>query len=199
MPIVIWAGQGRDSPLVYFQQKQNIKRRSGSVYSKVTKSRHPEQKEWQAVKAAYNFHFSKVPPYTLQLCEMLAVTVLIFNFLIPVKLIGIKSFFPLEHVINRTPEFLCNYAHGFCLSIPLHKFIMPPLATFIIAEKENCTFWKRPFEMHVSDFIMLRSTHGYDRDSLKMLHRSILPAFSRRSLPFSFFPADSWEHFTRRQ
>ena len=23
MPIVIWAGQGRDSPLVYFQQKQN--------------------------------------------------------------------------------------------------------------------------------------------------------------------------------
>ena len=68
MPIVIWAGQGRDSPLIYFQQKQNIKRRSGSVYSKVTKSRHPEQKERQAVKAAYNFHFSKAPPYTLQLC-----------------------------------------------------------------------------------------------------------------------------------
>ena len=46
---------------------------------------------------------------------MLAATVLIFNFLIPVKLIGIKSFFPLEHVINRTPELLCNYAHGeFC-------------------------------------------------------------------------------------
>ena len=51
----------------------------------------------------------------LQLCEMLAVTVLIFNFLIPVKLIGIKSLFALEHVINRTPEFLRNYAHGeFC-------------------------------------------------------------------------------------
>ena len=64
---------------------------------------------------------------------MLAVTVLIFNFLIPVKLIGIKSFFALEHVINRTPEFLRNYAHGFCFSIPLHKLIMPPLATFIIA------------------------------------------------------------------
>ena len=48
-------------------------------------------------------------------CEMLAATVLIFNFLIPVKLIGIKSFFALEHVINRTPELLCNYAHGeFC-------------------------------------------------------------------------------------
>ena len=68
MPIVIWAGQGRDSPLVYFQQKQNIKRRSGSVYSRVTKSRHTEQKEGQAVQAAYNVHFSKVPPYTLQLC-----------------------------------------------------------------------------------------------------------------------------------
>ena len=24
--IVIWAGQGRNSPLIYFQQKQNIKR-----------------------------------------------------------------------------------------------------------------------------------------------------------------------------
>ena len=45
MPIVIWAGQGRDSPLVYFQQNQNIKRHSGRVYSKVTKSRHTEQKE----------------------------------------------------------------------------------------------------------------------------------------------------------
>ena len=44
MPIVIWADQGRDSPLVYFQQKQNIKRRSDSVYSKVTKSRHPGYK-----------------------------------------------------------------------------------------------------------------------------------------------------------
>ena len=48
-------------------------------------------------------------------CEMLAATVLIFNFLIPVKLIGIKSLSSLEHVINRTPEFLRNYAHGeFC-------------------------------------------------------------------------------------
>ena len=46
---------------------------------------------------------------------MLAGTVLIFNFLIPVKLIGIKSLSSLEHVINRTPEFLRNYAHGeFC-------------------------------------------------------------------------------------
>ena len=26
MPIVIWAGQGRDSPLVYFQQKQKYKK-----------------------------------------------------------------------------------------------------------------------------------------------------------------------------
>ena len=71
---------------------------------------------------------------------MLATTVLIFNFLIPVKLIGIKSLFPLEHVINRTPEFLCNDTHGFCFSIPLHKLVMPPLATFIITEKENCPF-----------------------------------------------------------
>ena len=48
-------------------------------------------------------------------CEILAATVLIFNFLIPVKLIGIKTFFPLEHVINRTSKFLRNYAHGeFC-------------------------------------------------------------------------------------
>lgn len=45
MPIVIWAGQGRDSPLIYFNKNKNIKRRSGSVHSKVTKSRHPEQKE----------------------------------------------------------------------------------------------------------------------------------------------------------
>jgi len=31
------------------------------------------------------------------------------------KNIGIKNFFPLEHVINRTPEFLRNDAHGeFC-------------------------------------------------------------------------------------
>ena len=67
------------------------------------------------LSAAYSFHFSKVPPYTLQLCEMLAATVLIFNFLIPVKLIGIKSLSSLEHVINRTPEFLRNDAHGeFC-------------------------------------------------------------------------------------
>ena len=118
-------------------------------------------------------------------CEMLAASVLIFNFLIPVKLIGIKSFFPLEHIINRASKFLCNDAHGFCFSIPLHKLVMPPLATFIIAEKENRTFRECPLQMDVSDFIMLRSTHGYDRDSLKMLHRSILPAFSRRSLPFS--------------
>ena len=48
-------------------------------------------------------------------CEMLAVTVLIFNFHIPVELIGIKSLSSLEHVKNRTPEFLCNDAHGeFC-------------------------------------------------------------------------------------
>ena len=87
-------------------------------------------------------------------CEMLAATVLIFNFLIPVKLIGIKSFFALEHVINRTPELLCNYAHRLCFSIPLHKLIMPPLATFIITEKENCAFRECPFEMDVSDFIM---------------------------------------------
>ena len=140
MPIVIWAGQGRDSPLIYFQQKHNIKRRSGRVYSKVTKSRHPEQKECRAVKAAYNIHFSKVPPYPLQLCEMLAATVLVFNFLIPVKLIGIKSFSSLEHVINSASKFLCNDAHGFCFSIPLHKLIMPSLATFIITEKENCPF-----------------------------------------------------------
>ena len=26
MPIVIWAGQGRDSPLIYFQQKQKYKK-----------------------------------------------------------------------------------------------------------------------------------------------------------------------------
>ena len=64
---------------------------------------------------------------------MLAATVLIFNFLIPVKLIGIKSLFAPEHVINRTPEFLRNDAHGFCFSIPLHKFIMPSLAALIIA------------------------------------------------------------------
>ena len=31
-----------------------------------------------------------------------------------VELVGIKSFFPPEHVINSTPEFLRNYAHGFC-------------------------------------------------------------------------------------
>ena len=85
---------------------------------------------------------------------MLAATVLIFNFLIPVKLIGIKGLFPLEHVINRTPEFLSNDAHGFCFPIPLHKLIMPPLSTFIIAEKENCTFRECPLQMHVSDFIM---------------------------------------------
>ena len=85
---------------------------------------------------------------------MLAATVLIFNFLIPVKLIGIKSLSSLEHVINRTPEFLRNYAHRLCLSIPLHKLVMPPLATFIITEKENCTFRECPFEMDVSDFIM---------------------------------------------
>ena len=71
---------------------------------------------------------------------MLTATVLIFNFLIPVKLIGIKSFFPLEHVLNRTSEFLRNNAHGFCFSIPLHKLVMPPLTTFIITEKENCSF-----------------------------------------------------------
>ena len=46
---------------------------------------------------------------------MLAATVLIFNFLLPVKLIWIKSFFALEHVKNRTSKFLRNYAHGeFC-------------------------------------------------------------------------------------
>ena len=71
---------------------------------------------------------------------MLAATVLIFNFLIPVKLIGIKRLSSLEHVINRTSEFLSNDAHGLCFSIPLHKLIMPPLATFIITEKENCSF-----------------------------------------------------------
>ena len=43
-------------------------------------------------------------------CEMLAATVLIFNFPIPVKLIGIKSLSSLEHVINRMPEFLRNDA-----------------------------------------------------------------------------------------
>ena len=61
-------------------------------------------------------------------------------FHIPVKLIGIKSLSSLEHVINRTPEFLCNDAHGFCFSILLYKLIMPPLTTFIITEKENCSF-----------------------------------------------------------
>ena len=71
---------------------------------------------------------------------MLAASVLIFNFHIPVKLIGIKRLFPPEHVINSASKFLCNDAHGFCFSIPLHKLIMPPLATFIIAEKENGTF-----------------------------------------------------------
>ena len=95
--------------------------------------------------AAYNFHFSKVPPYTLQLCEMLAATVLIFNFLIPVKLIGIKSLFPPEHVINRTPEFLRNDAHCFCFSIPLHKLVMQCLTTLIITKKKNGTFRKSPF------------------------------------------------------
>ena len=131
-------------------------------------------------------------------CEMLAATVLIFNFLIPVKLIGIKSLSSLEHVINSASEFLCNDAHGFCFSIPLHKFIMPPLATFIIAEKENCPFRECPLQMDVSDFIIAVSAWLRPR----LAQNAPLEHFAglrRRSLPFSFLPADSWEHFTRRQ
>ena len=129
MPIVIWAGQGRDSPLIYFQQKQKYKQVGSGLLCRQKQSSGlflaslqaaELRRQWQRLfkaqevtasgtermrggHAAYNLHFSKVPPYTLQLCEMLAATVLIFNFLIPVKLIGIKSLFALEHVINSTP------------------------------------------------------------------------------------------------
>ena len=37
MPIVIWAGQGRDSPLIYFQQKQKYKK--GAVAASIQGSR----------------------------------------------------------------------------------------------------------------------------------------------------------------
>ena len=119
MPIVIWAGQGRDSPLIYFQQKQKYKkgRERPALQAKTVQwtvfSESPSSCAAKAVAAS--IQSSRSHGIRDRKNERRSKPHIIFNFLIPVKLIGIKTFFPLEHVINRTSKFLRNYAHReFC-------------------------------------------------------------------------------------